>query len=127
NHLEAVTGRYAYPNSAVLTVTREGDKLYAQLTGQSRYQIFPESPTNYFWKVADAKVSFVLDESGKITAAIHQQGGQRFEAPRLEDIGGVTMDPAILDEYAGRYDYSGGAGALIMTITREGSRLFAQL
>jgi CubicO group peptidase (beta-lactamase class C family) len=125
--LEAVAGRYAYPNNAILIVTREDDKLYAQLTGQSRHQIFPESPTNYFWRVADARVSFVADESGTITAAIHQQAGQRFKAPRIEDLTKVTVDPAVLEDYVGRYDYSGGAGTIIMTITREDNRLFAQL
>jgi len=29
-------------------VTREGNRLFAQLTGQSAFEIFPESPTKFF-------------------------------------------------------------------------------
>jgi hypothetical protein len=61
----------------VLAVTREGDRLLAQPTGQSKAELFPESETKFFLKVVDAKVTFVKDESGKVTHLILNQGGER--------------------------------------------------
>ncbi|HEV2328625.1 MAG TPA: serine hydrolase [Verrucomicrobiae bacterium] len=80
---DSVAGQYDYGGGAVMTVTHEGDHLFAQLTGQSKYEIFPESETNYFWKVVDAQVTFVKDNSGKVIKAIHHQNGRTFDAPRI--------------------------------------------
>jgi len=122
--LEAYVARYDY-GGAVLTVTRDGDRLFAQLTGQPKREIFPSSETNFFWKVVEAEVTFVKDANGKVTKAIHRQGGQTLHAPRLEDIQEVKLSPAALDAVVGKYDY--GQGKSILTVTREGERLFAQL
>lgn len=75
-------GRYDY-TSAVLTVSVEGDRLHAQLTGQPKFEIFPSGRDAFFWKVADAKVVFQRDEKGKVVAARHSQGGNSFTAPRI--------------------------------------------
>jgi CubicO group peptidase (beta-lactamase class C family) len=122
--LEAYVGRYDY-GGAVLTVTRDGDRLFAQLTGQSKHEIFPSSETNFFWKVVEAEVTFVKDDKGKVTKAIHRQSGQTLHAPKLEDVQEVKLSPAALDAVVGKYDY--GQGKSILTVTREGERLFAQL
>ena len=81
---DTVAGQYDYGNGAVLTVTREGNQLFAQLTGQPKFEIFPQSETNYFWKVVDAQVTFVKDTAGKVTKAIHHQGGRTFDAPKIQ-------------------------------------------
>jgi hypothetical protein len=119
---EAIVGRYDY-GGAILTVTTEGDKVYAQLTGQPRFEIFPRSDTTYFWKVVEAEVTFEKDARGVVTRAVHKQGGQTIRAARLEDVEAVKVDPAVYDAYVGRYSY----GAAVMTVTREGDRLFAEL
>jgi CubicO group peptidase (beta-lactamase class C family) len=122
--LDQVIGRYDY-QGPVMTVTRDGDRLYAQLTGQGRFEIFPKSETEFFWKVVDAQVTFVKDVSGRTIKAIHHQGPVTFEAPRLEERATVSVAPVTLDAYVGKYDY--GQGEVVMTITREGNRLFAEL
>ena len=48
---DGYTGRYELTPSAIMAVTREGDHLFTQLTGQPRIEIFPESPRDYFVKV----------------------------------------------------------------------------
>ena len=85
---DAYVGRYDY-GMAVLKVTKENDRLFAQLTGQSKFEIFPRSETEFFWKVVEAHVTFVKDKTGKIIKAIHHQGGQTIDAPRLPDEAGV--------------------------------------
>jgi hypothetical protein len=61
----------------VLTVTREGDRLLAQPTGQAKAELFPESETKFFLRVVDAKITFAKDESGKVTHLILHQGGDQ--------------------------------------------------
>jgi CubicO group peptidase (beta-lactamase class C family) len=121
---DAYLGSYDY-GGAILSVTREGDRLFAQLTGQPRFEIFPKAEGVFFWKVVEAEVTFVRDASGKVTKAVHRQGGQTIDAPRFETPALAKVDPARYDDYAGRYDYGPGRG--VMTVTREGDRLFAQL
>ena len=122
--LDVVVGRYDY-GTGVLTVTREGGKLFAQLTGQPRFPIYPKSDTEFFWKVTEAEVKFVKNENGDVIKAIHKQGGQTLQAPKLEDVKEARVDSKLFETYVGRYDYGGGKA--IMTISREGDRLFAQL
>ena len=109
----------------ILTVTKEGGKVFAQLTGQPKFEIFPKSETEFFWKVVEAEVTFVKNEKGAVTKAIHRQGGQTINAPKLEEVKTAGLDTKVYDAYTGKYDY--GQGKAIMTVTREGERLFAQL
>jgi CubicO group peptidase (beta-lactamase class C family) len=118
-------GRYQYPQGAVMTVTLEGDSLFAQLPGEPQFEIFPKSDTEFFWKAVDAQVTFVRDEQGAVSHAVHKQGGREFEATVMPDeIVATDVDPAVYDDYAGDYDYNAGA---ILTVRVRDGRLFAQM
>jgi serine-type D-Ala-D-Ala carboxypeptidase/endopeptidase len=85
--LEQYTGSYQLAPTFVITITREGNQLYAQATGQPRFEIFPESPREFFLKVVDAQITFVVDASGRATGLVlHQNGGNapgnRVEVPK---------------------------------------------
>lgn len=54
------------------------------MTGQPKFEIFPSSTTEFFWKVVNARIAFVKNEAGKVTKAIHEQGGQKLEVPKIE-------------------------------------------
>ncbi|MBM3213606.1 serine hydrolase [Candidatus Poribacteria bacterium] len=82
--LDEYVGEYDYGRGAVLTVTREGDHLMAQMTGQPKFEIFPRGEDTFFWKVAAAEVTFVRDESGVVVKALHRQGPARIEAAKLK-------------------------------------------
>ena len=68
----------------MLTVTRDGDSVFAQLTGQPRFPIFPKNATDYEWRVVATSVSFSKDADGKVPKAIHTQNGTTFEAPKIK-------------------------------------------
>jgi CubicO group peptidase (beta-lactamase class C family) len=121
---EDYVGKYEYPGGAILTVTREGNKLFAQLTGQSRFEIFPKSENVFFWKVVEAQIKFVRDESGKVVSAMHKQGGQEFAVQKIIEKTEVKVDPKLYDLYTGEYDLNNG---LKITVTKEDNHLFAQL
>jgi CubicO group peptidase (beta-lactamase class C family) len=121
---DAVAGRYDF-GGPILTVTKEHDHLFAQLSGQRSLELFPSSETDYFCKEVDAQITFVKDEDGKVVKAIHHQNGLTLYAPRLADLVEAKVDPAKYDSVLGKYDYS--QGQVILTVTRDGDHLFAQL
>ena len=121
--LDAYLGADDYGQS-VLTVTREDDQLYAQLSGQDRFAIFPLDETHFFYKVVDAQIDFALDDQGHVTHVTHHQGGRTFDAARLPDEDTLQLTAAELDAFVGVYQYP-GLGRL--TVSREGEQLFAQM
>ncbi len=120
---DAFVGRYDY-GTAVLTVTRKDNRLFAQLAGQQKYGIFPRSATVFFWKVVNAEITFVKNKEGKVVRAIHRQGGRKTRAPKLVNQIVAQVDPAVFKAYVGKYDYGSGK---TLTLTLEGDRLFGQL
>ena len=67
---DAYVGQYQANPSAVLTVTREGDKLMAQQgSGGEKWEWLPESETSFFAKGGNRRqtFSFVKDEKGQVT------------------------------------------------------------
>jgi CubicO group peptidase (beta-lactamase class C family) len=71
--LSKYTGTYQMRPNVDLTVTLEGDHLMAQLTGQPKFQIFPESETVFFYKIVEATLEF-QSESGTTTGVRLKQG-----------------------------------------------------
>jgi hypothetical protein len=78
-------GRYDYGNSHVMTVTKEDGRLFAQLSGQRRWEIFPCAKEEFFWKVVDAQITFVRDNQGKVSGGITHQDGQTTNVPKLKE------------------------------------------
>ena len=54
----------------------------AQLTGQSFFEIFPESDTEFFYKVVNAQLSFETNADGRVTTLILHQNGIDQRATR---------------------------------------------
>ncbi|MEX2284363.1 MAG: serine hydrolase [Gemmatimonadota bacterium] len=81
--LEPYVGEYQLAPNFAIVVTREGDRLFGQPTGQQRFQLWPESETDFFLKEVDAQVRFVKDSTGKVTSLILVQGGQQAPARKI--------------------------------------------
>jgi bla regulator protein BlaR1 len=81
--LDRYTGSYQLTPNAVLTMTREGDKLFAQLTGQPKAEIFAKSEREFFYKIVDAQISFDSDRQGNTTGLVLHQNGANIPAPRI--------------------------------------------
>jgi len=80
--LAKYTGDYQLAPGFILTITQEGQKLFAQATGQGKNELFAESETKFFLKVVDAQVEFFKNESGQIDKLILYQGGQKIEGKK---------------------------------------------
>lgn len=48
-------GRYQFAPNLVLTLAREGERLFARATGQPKFELFAEGEKEYFLKVVDAQ------------------------------------------------------------------------
>jgi CubicO group peptidase (beta-lactamase class C family) len=81
--LERYVGKYQLGPGFMLDVTTENGKLLVQLTGQPRFQVFPQSETDFFYMVVDAQLTFVQEEDGQVTAVVLHQGGIDRTAQRL--------------------------------------------
>lgn len=75
--LDEYAGSYELAPNAVITVTRQSDKLFAELTGQPRFRIYAESENKFFLRVVDAQVTFNRGADGKIESLTLHQGGDR--------------------------------------------------
>jgi CubicO group peptidase (beta-lactamase class C family) len=83
NVYDAYVGQYQLAPTFILTITREGDRLMTQATGQGKLEVFPESETKFFLRVVDAQITFVKDDSGTVTHLILHQGGRDQKATRM--------------------------------------------
>ena len=126
-------GRYQLVRGVNITVTRDGDGLFAQLTGQQRFEVFPESEDEFFLRVVDARITFGRDGAGAVDHLVLHQNGVDQRAVRLpEGVDAVDFGPgdtaavpeAVLERYVGRYEVQPG---FFITVTRDGGQLSAQL
>jgi len=81
--LQTYTGDYELAPKFILTVTREGNHLYGQPTGQDNQELFPESQTKFFLKGRPVEIEFVKDEKGKVIKLLVFQNGIH-EAPKVK-------------------------------------------
>ena len=81
---DGYVGRFELKPNFILTITREGDYLFVQATGQPKLEIFPESERDFFLKVVDAQITFEIDSNGRATELILHQSGRDQRGKRIE-------------------------------------------
>lgn len=84
NLLAKYVGEYELAPGAVLTLTRNNDRLMAQLTGQGAYRIYPSSETEFFYRVVDAQITFVKNEKGEVEKLVLHQNGRDLPAKKIK-------------------------------------------
>ena len=88
-------GRYKLGPTSVVTITREGDQVYAQLTGQPRAAIYAKGEREFFYKIVDAQISFQGDVQGQATSLVLHQGGRDQTANRITDAEATQVEDAL--------------------------------
>ncbi|KAA9357139.1 serine hydrolase [Larkinella humicola] len=81
--LEKYVGKYELAPTFSITVTRTDTQLFAQATGQDRFELFPESETKFYLKVVPAQVTFVKDDKGQVTQLVLHQNGRDIPGKRI--------------------------------------------
>ena len=81
--LERYVGIYELGPELRIEVTRSGDALFGQPTGQPRVRLWPYAETEFFVREVDAQVSFVRDAAGTVTGLVLHQGGRDVPGRRV--------------------------------------------
>ena len=82
---DAYVGQYQITPALIINITREGDKLMMQATGQSKYELLPENETTFFVKGQRNQTIFVKDEKGQVTHLIARQSdGQEIKVKKIK-------------------------------------------
>ncbi|HEY6292686.1 MAG TPA: serine hydrolase [Terriglobia bacterium] len=82
--LERYVGRYGEPPKLILTIRREGDHLSIQENDEPKQDLFAESETEFFSKVADDEFTFEVNSRGQATDMILHTGGQDIPIKRID-------------------------------------------
>jgi CubicO group peptidase (beta-lactamase class C family) len=82
--LDRYIGRYELKPGFDLTITREDTQLFAQATGQPRFELYPSSENIFYLKVVDAQVTFVVEGVEQAASLILHQNGRDMPAKRIE-------------------------------------------
>ena len=122
--LERYVGHYQLAPNFILTITRNGDHLFGQATGQPKFEMTAEDERNFVVASAGARITFGNDQ-----LILHQGGADQpakritGDVPPPKERKEVPVDPTILERYVGHYELAPG---FIIAITRDGSHLFGQ-
>jgi len=84
NILESYVGKYELQPGFILEITKEGQQMKAQATGQGTVEIFPKSENMFYVKGVEAEIQFNKAEDGSIKSLTLFQGGQEMEGLKLE-------------------------------------------
>jgi serine-type D-Ala-D-Ala carboxypeptidase/endopeptidase len=136
-------GSFRIDSRFILTITREGDWFFAQLTGQPKVRIYPRSEIEFFFATAvDGWISFRANQQAD--SLVLHQNGRDSAARRVDTAEAQAGDAAQRKRRAATKErrpagssYTSSAGAYVgfyeadptnvLVITRAGQQLFAQL
>lgn len=81
---DAYAGQYELQPGFIINITREGDKLMGEAPGQPKLELFPESETKFFLKVADIQITFIKDKEGQTSGLTLRQNGRDLKAKKIK-------------------------------------------
>ncbi|PMB53718.1 hypothetical protein CEN39_02915 [Fischerella thermalis CCMEE 5201] len=58
---DAYVGEYELESGVVATVTTQSQRFFIQVTGEKQVEMFPESSSEFFVKIADVRITFFFD------------------------------------------------------------------
>lgn len=89
--LDKYVGRYRFSPAIVLTITREGNRLFVQENDEPKQELDANGERQFFSKTADDEYSFELESTGRVTTMVLHTDGKdlpmkrddwRFGCPR---------------------------------------------
>ena len=83
NILATYVGEYELAPNFTITISQAGDRLFAQATGQEKFELFAKSNTTFYLKVVPAQISF-SPKDGKVNSLTLYQGGREIPGIRIK-------------------------------------------
>lgn len=127
--LEAYAGTYALTAQFLLKVTRNGDQLRAQATGQGPLPIYASGVDEFFAKMSGISITFKRDGRGHVTGLVLHQNGDH-PAPKVDaadlppEPKAISLDAQTLQTYVGKYAFAHGTA---LDVTLHEGQLQARL
>jgi CubicO group peptidase (beta-lactamase class C family) len=81
--LESYVGKYELAPGFILTVSRDGNQMKSQATGQPEVLIYPKSENVFYLKVVVAQLTFNKREDGEVESVTLHQGGKEIVGKKL--------------------------------------------
>jgi CubicO group peptidase (beta-lactamase class C family) len=81
---DAYVGDYQVTPTLILTISKDGDKLFGQLTGQGKRAVEPVSDTQFTMPEVKASISFEKDPAGKVVGLLLSQGTRTVNAKKIK-------------------------------------------
>ncbi|GEM_PF-2405468 len=125
-YLKTLTGVYEFGDGATRHVTLDGDHLYSQRSGSSKFKLLPVDRTMFAFESGLSFMSFVIEGNAVKEVQLRQRSsvskGKKSEKPlptRVE----IPVDASILGRYVGTYELQPGFD---IVITLENGHLMLQ-
>jgi D-alanyl-D-alanine-carboxypeptidase/D-alanyl-D-alanine-endopeptidase len=81
--LESYVGDYELQPGFIITITRDGLRLFEQATGQGKLEIFSKTATVFYLKVVEAQITFNLS-NGTVESLTLTQNGQKINGKKVK-------------------------------------------
>ncbi len=82
--LKQYVGNYELAPNFFVEVTVDGSQIFAQATGQGKFELFAESETKFYAKVTALTVTFNKNNANEVESFTLDQGGQQTNAKKIE-------------------------------------------
>jgi D-alanyl-D-alanine-carboxypeptidase/D-alanyl-D-alanine-endopeptidase len=105
-------GSYQLAPAVIMTISRDAERLFSQLTGQPKIQLFPEGERRFFVKEVDAQWTFDTDAQGHATQAILHQNGRDMAAKRIDEAQAAALLAALAKRVKDQTQAPGSEAAL---------------
>ena len=97
--LDGYVGHYELTPTFVITITREGDQIFAQATGQAKAALYAKGEREFFYKIVNAQISFQADAQGQTTGLVLHQNGRDQPAKRISDDDTRRLEEAVATRF----------------------------
>lgn len=87
-------GAYRLDGLAYVFTYKVG-RLFARLTGQPEFEVFPEAVDRFFYKVVPAQITFERDGSGDVCGLVLHQNGLDHKGSRIDRDAADVLEAAI--------------------------------
>ena len=82
--LDSYIGNYQLAPEFIIAISRKGNQLLLQATGQNEFEIYASAENEFFLKIVEARITFNENEKGVIKSLTLHQGGQDMPANKIE-------------------------------------------
>ena len=115
---------YSLNRASIFAISRNGDELYGQLSGQRKVRLASAGDGNWSYPAATGQITFAMPEAPKPELTLNQNG-RELRVARIADLDWqetVTASPQV-EAYLGAYELN---ASHMLSVTREGNRLFVE-